>query len=207
MTYFTLSIVDSISQLKTSDIISLGSVVISALSLAGAFITYVIKTVTDYNKKIEEIRPNVFISYERKRNFTLLQESLVLKNYGLTAAWIKKIEINPPFENNGKMDFKANNFKNIKDFPLAPGQEIRGIISLLGLEDNTLKKTKRSYYIEYKAEGYKKVYKTKYIIDEEGYPFLVRTDDSQATMKINKSLVDLKQSVDKIKKSIDKNLS
>lgn len=187
-------------QLNTSDIISLAAVIVSALSLFGALITYIIKSISDYNKKIEEMRPNVFISYERKRDFTLLQERLVLKNYGKTAAWIKKIEIEPAFENNGSIDFKANNFKNIKNFPLAPGQEISGIISLLGEEDNTLKKTKRKYYIEYKAEGYKKIYKAKYTIDEEGYPYFVRTDDSESTMKIKKALVDIKNSIYNLKK-------
>lgn len=171
---------------------------ISLATLVGAFFAYVIKSVKEYNNKVEEIRPNVFISYERLRRYTLLQEKLVLKNYGKTPAWIKEIRINPPFEHNGDDDFKANNFTKIKDFPLAPGQEISGIIGVLGANDELFKKTKRSYYIKYKAEGNKRIYVTEYTVDEEGYPAFVRTDETEDVMKIKDALVGIKKSVDKL---------
>lgn len=178
--------------------VSLGSLIVSGASLLGGLIAYIVKSVKEYKNKIEEMRPNVFISYERQRRYTLLQEKLVLKNYGKTAAWIEEIRINPPFEHNGDDDFKANNFTKIKDFPLAPGQEISGIIGVLGANDDLFKKTKRSYYIKYKAEGNKRKYITEYTVDEEGYPALVRTDETEDVMKIKSALVDIKKSVDKL---------
>lgn len=180
--------------------ISLGSLMVSGASLLGGAIAYIVKSIKEYNNKVEEIRPNVFISYERQRKYTILQEKLVLKNYGKTAAWIKKIRINPPFEHNGDDDFKANNFTKIKDFPLAPGQEISGIIGVFGANDELFKKTKRSYYIEYKAEGNKRIYITEYTVDEEGYPALVRTDESEDVMKIKNALLDIKSSIDDLDK-------
>lgn len=169
---------------------------ISLATIVGAFIAYIVKLRKEYNNKVEEIRPNVFISYEKETKYTLFREYLVLKNYGKTTAWIETINIEPKFENlgNGK-DYLANNFKNIKNFPLAPGQEIRGLIGTAGKDDQTLIKEKRTYYIEYKAEGYKKVYKTKYMIDEKGYPTLLKADTSEDIIK-------LKESLDGIKKSI-----
>lgn len=175
-------------------------IIISIISIIGAFIAYIIKLRKEYKNKVEEIRPNVFISYERQRRYTFLQEKLVLKNYGKTAAWIKEIKIEPPFEHNGDDDFRANNFNKIKDFPLAPGQEISGIIGLFGANDELFKKTKRSYYIKYKAEGNNRIYITEYTVDEEGYPALVRTDETEDIMKLEKALLDIKRSIDKLAK-------
>lgn len=180
--------------------ISIASLVISGFSLLGAFVAYIIKSCKEYKNKIEEIRPNVFISYERRRNYHLYEESLVLKNYGKTTAWIEEIVINPPFKNNGNADFKANNFNKVKDYPLAPGQEIKGIISIVGALDESLLKTKRSYYIRYRSEGYKKIYTSEYTVDEEGYPALVRTDESEDVMKIKNALLDIKASIDDLDK-------
>lgn len=179
--------------------VSLGSLIVSGASLLGGLIAYIVKSVKEYKNKIEEIRPNVFISYEKETKFTLFREYLVLKNYGKTTAWIETINIEPKFENlgNGK-DYLANNFKNIKNFPLAPGQEIRGIIGSAGQDNETLIKEKRTYYIEYKAEGFKKVYKTKYMIDEKGYPTVLKTDTSEDIIKLKESLDGIKNSINKL---------
>ncbi|WP_285151960.1 hypothetical protein [Lactococcus petauri] len=173
--------------------VSVVSVFISAMSLLFAVGTH-------YKAKRAEIRPNVFISYEKETKYALFREYLVLKNYGKTTAWIKKINIEPELKNIGDTDYLANNFKNIKNFPLAPGQEIKGIIGTAGQHNETLKKEKRTYYIEYKAEGYKKVYKTKYVIDEGGYPTVLKTDTSEDIIKIKESLDGIKKSINKLDK-------
>ena len=185
-------------QLETSDLISLASVVISALSLVGALITYIIKSISDYNKKIEEMRPNVFISYENEFSYGLFNQRLILKNYGKTTAWISSISINPPFENKGGADFLANTFATIKDFPLAPGQKLDTLIGASGQIDETIIKTKREYIINYESEDRKRHYISKYTVNEEGYPVLLRVDKSKDVIEIKKSIKTVSEELKKI---------
>ncbi|WP_195919007.1 hypothetical protein [Lactococcus lactis] len=175
-------------QLKTSDIISLAAVIISALSLAGALVTYIIKSISDYKKKIEEMRPNVFISYENESSYDFFNQRLILKNYGKTTAWISSISIKPPFENKGSADFRANTFATIKDFPLAPGQKLDTLIGSSGQSDGTIIKAKREYIINYESEDRKRHYVSRYVVNEEGYPVLLRIDKSKDVMEIRSSI-------------------
>ncbi|MCT4455379.1 hypothetical protein EFO35_10670 [Lactococcus cremoris] len=185
-------------QLETSDLISLASVVISALSLVGALITYIIKSISDYNKKIEEMRPNVFISYENEFSYGLFNQRLILKNYGKTTAWISSISINPPFENKGDADFLANTFTNIKDFPLAPGQKLDTVIGVSGANDEKIINENREYIINYESEDRKRKYSSRYIVNEEGYPILRRTDKSKDVIEIRSSINKVSEELKKI---------
>ncbi|ARD95880.1 hypothetical protein [Lactococcus lactis] len=185
-------------QLETSDLISLASVVISALSLVGALITYIIKSISDYNKKIEEMRPNVFISYENEFSYGLFNQRLILKNYGKTTAWISSISINPPFENKGGADFSANTFATIKDFPLAPSQKLDTIIGVSGALDEKIIKANREYIINYESEDRKQQYTSRYIVNEEGYPVLRRIDKSKNVIEIKNSIKTVSEELKKL---------
>lgn len=185
-------------QLETSDLISLASVVISALSLVGALITYIIKSISDYNKKIEEMRPNVFISYENEFSYGFFNQRLILKNYGKTTAWISSISINPPFENKGGADFSANTFATIKDFPLAPSQKLDTIIGVSGALDEKIIKANREYIINYESEDRKQQYTSRYIVNEEGYPVLRRIDKSKDVIEIKNSIKNVSEELKKI---------
>lgn len=185
-------------QLDTSDLISLASVVVSALSLVGALVTYIIKSISDYNKKIEEMRPNVFISYENEYSYGLFNQRLILKNYGKTTAWISSISITPPFENKGNSDFLANTFATIKDFPLAPNQKLDTIIGVSGALDETIIKTNREYIINYESEDRKQQYTSRYTVNEEGYPVLRRIDKSKDVIEIKSSIKKVSQELKRI---------
>lgn len=199
MNYIMSAIIAMLLKLKISDLISLVSALISALSLVGALITYIIKSYNDYKKKIEEMKPNVFISYEKGVNYQLYSEKLILKNYGKTTAWIKSISIKPEFKNIGSKDYLPNTFSSIKDFPLAPGQELSTMIGASGREDNKIEKSeKRKYVINYESEDRTKKYTSEYIVNEEGYPVLLSTDKSRDVIELRNAITSISNKLEEI---------
>ena len=108
------------------------SIIGIGLPLFIGLISFIVKAISDSGKRTEELRPNVFISYERYWKNGIYYQELLLKNYGLTSAIITSVQITPKFEGQGKQDFMPNTFSSIKEFPLAPGQEMRTIIGASG---------------------------------------------------------------------------
>lgn len=151
------------------------SIVGIAFPIIGGMITLMFKSYSDSKKKNEELRPNVFITYKRFRKNDFFREILVLKNYGKTTAQVKKISIQPLFHNNGNTslsDFNPNSFSSIKDFPLAPGQEIQTLIGISGADDELIIKENRHFKIEYSNIFFKETYISEYEVDETHFPIL-----------------------------------
>lgn len=191
-----------ILQLTPSDKISLAAVLISAVSLVVAVVTYIIKSNKEYKANIEAIRPNVFISYEKETSYTLFNERLILKNYGKTTAWIDSITINPPFKNKNNGDLMPNTLSTINNFPLAPGQELSTLIGVAGAEDNTIEKANREYIIKYMSEDRKQNYISKYTVNEKGNPILLSIDKSRDVIEIRDAIKKISEKLSSINESI-----
>lgn len=132
------------------------SIIGIGLPLFIGLISFIVKAISDSGKRTEELRPNVFISYERYWKNGIYYQELLLKNYGLTSAIITSVQITPKFEGQGKQDFMPNTFSSIKEFPLAPGQEMRTIIGASGQDTDLVKPEKRHYKISYRNQFFKK---------------------------------------------------
>lgn len=165
------------------------SIVGIALPIIGGVITFMVKSYSDSKKRNEELRPNVFITYKRFRKNDFFQEVLVLKNYGKTTAQVKKISIQPLFHNNGNIslsDFNPNSFSSIKDFPLAPGQEIQTLIGISGADDGLIIKKNRHFKITYSNIFFNKTYISEYDVDETHFPVLNHLgNDDEITVMID----------------------
>lgn len=116
-------------------------------------VSFIIKGISDSKKCSEELRPNVFISYERYWKNGINYQELLLKNYGLTSAVITSVQITPKFEGQWEQDFMPNTFTSIIDLPLAPGQELRTIIGASGKDNDLVIPEKRHYKISYEINS------------------------------------------------------
>ena len=149
------------------------SIIGIGLPLFIGLISFIVKAISDSGKRTEELRPNVFIRYERYWKNGIYYQELLLKNYGLTSAIITSVQITPKFEGQGKQDFMPNTFSSIKEFPLATGQEMRTIIGASGQDTDLVKPEKRHYKISYRNQFFKKEYNSEYDIDELNLPTII----------------------------------
>jgi hypothetical protein len=148
-----------------------------ALQIFSASIAFIFKMIADSKKRNEELRPNVFISYDWFRKNGIYYETMTLKNYGQTSAEIISIEISPKIKNNGENDFMPNTFTTIKNFPLAPQQKITTNIGASGESNWTIKREKRHFKITYKNSFFNKTYISEYDVDETAFPTLLSDNE------------------------------
>lgn len=150
------------------------AVPIAASAIASA-VAFIFKLKSDAKTRDEEIRPNVFMNYERGWRDGAYLEELVLKNYGKTPATIADIQITPAIKNVGKKQFYNDPFDGIGDIPLAPNQEMRTIVGISQPQgaNHTIKREKRHFVIQYKNVLFEDEFKTEYDIDETKLPQLL----------------------------------
>lgn len=158
------------------------------ISIMGIAIPVVISSLsllwTNYRnsqKRDEELRPNVFITYERGWEDGFYAEKMILKNYGMTNAMIKEVEITPLITNQSGKDLMANTFASIKNLPLAPQQEIKTVI---GSEGILINRKNRHFVIKYTNTFFKKEYVADYWIDETQFPTIMNIGKGMKKIEI-----------------------
>ncbi|MFL4499001.1 hypothetical protein [Weissella sp. MSCH1] len=179
-----------------------------ALPIVVSAVTFIWKSFMDAKVRDEQARPNVFISYERGWQNGNYMEELVLKNYGQTTAIITNMKISPAFESNGDAKVAGSPFEGMKGVPLAPGQEMRTLVGHSNGQgnDNTIKREKRHFVIEYRNPFFNKDYSSDYYVNEPGLPVMygIGTGKNVVEVKLNQSqFVDLKKSLKFNKVQID----
>lgn len=168
-----------------------------------AVIGFIVSLIVNFFAQREYNRPIIFISFSNKHVNSLFNTELTIKNYGRSTGWIKEVKIIPeykPVQGHESMD--PNGFTKFKNFPLAPGQEIVGLIAS-GLSLQVESVDNRKFVIKYEAHfGTKimnnKMYTDEYSIDEIHYPILFSDGHYTDEYRLNEINKTITNGIDKL---------